>query len=56
MCAGRGRSAIAALCILKRNVVLFLSTIMENYGEGSIFLAKSQRNMARYMKKYGKLP
>lgn len=44
-----GGSAIAAYCISKRDIVLFLSTIMENCGEGSAFLAISQRNMANFL-------
>lgn len=44
-----GGSAIAAYCISKLDIVLFLSTIMENYGEGSAFLAISQRNMANFL-------
>lgn len=42
-----GGSAIAAYCISNRYIVL--STIMENYGEGSAFLAISQRNMANFL-------
>lgn len=44
-----GGSAIAAYCISKRDIALFLSTIMENCGEGSAFLAISQRNMANFL-------